>query len=779
VTEESRNHHGKYFLTLVFASIFLASLGMLTHNAFAMGPYPGTCNNEYYGKFTNATIIVGNHTYYPLKDGVYFQLNNSQSYYLTATIQVSNQSSQGNSLPGSLWMTSDAGGFPQNSCSGTVYPNQNLTIGGNIGFPSDYSPYVNNQITVHWSAYSSSGFSYTVYWIAHVKSTAPQNLQATPGNEQVTLSWTAPSSNGGSAITSYNIYRSTTSGGEGTTPITTVNGSTLTYADTGLTNGQTYFYKVTAVNSVGESPVSNEANATPPAFTVSGAPTGLTANVISSSQIDLSWAAPANTDGSAITGYVIERSTDGGTTWSTIQPNTGSTSTTYSDTSLQSSTTYTYRVSAINSVGTSSPSNTASAMTSCGTVPNPPTDLSAVAVSTSQINLSWTAPSNNGGCSAVTGYTVYRTLSSGTWSSTDIMATGNFTSYNDTGLKSGTMYSYQVTAENSAVNPGESEKSNTATATTLSDTTSTVPNSPTDLSAVAVSSSQINLSWTTPSNNGGSIITGYAVERSTNNGNTWSTIVSNTGSTSTTYDDTGLSPSTTYTYRVSAINSVGTSSPSNTASATTQSVTPPPTGIILNNIQSTSGTASSSNQITLANFNAGTGTNRLLVVGVSANNNDVASVIFGGVSLANKVKSFYNNDAEFWYLKNPTGNGDIIVTMNGPTSAVVGAFSFSGVNQTSPLPTSASKHNTNPNSPNITITTKFANDWVLDLPSIYGGSTLGSPTCTQQWDANVPDAITGASSSKIVPTPGAVTCKWAASSADYWDDAAIEIKASK
>ncbi len=95
---------------------------------------------------------------------------------------------------------------------------------------------------------------------------------------------------------------------------------------------------------------------------------------------------------------------------------------------------------------------------------------------------------------------------------------------------------------------------------------------PTELTTTAVSSSQINLSWTAPSNNGGSPITGYKIERSTKASSTWSTISANTDSTTTTYSDTGLAPSTTYTYRVSAINSVGTSLPSNSASATTSSV---------------------------------------------------------------------------------------------------------------------------------------------------------------------------------------------------------------
>ncbi|MGI0094609.1 MAG: fibronectin type III domain-containing protein, partial [Nitrosotalea sp.] len=315
---------------------------------------------------------------------------------------------------------------------------------------------------------------------------------------------------------------------------------------------------------------------------------------------------------------------------------------------------------------------------------------------------------------------------------------------------------------------------------TSSSGTPTVPQPPTGLTATSISTSQINLSWTAPSNNGGSAITGYKIERSTDSGTTWSTVQSNTGSTSTTYSDTGLSSSTTYTYRISAINSVGTSVPSNTASATTGSTTT--SSIVLNNVQTTSKTVSSSPyQITISNFNAATGTNRLLVVGISANNNNVASVTFGGVHLNKKISTFSNNDAEFWYLTNPSGTGNIVVTMAGATSAVVGAYSFSGVDQTTPIPTSTTNHNsaTVASSPTISITTKNPNSLVLDLPSIYGGVTLGSPTCTQQWDTNIPSAITGASSSAAQATAGSVSCSWTASgSGDSWDDAAIEIKSS-
>ncbi len=89
-------------------------------------------------------------------------------------------------------------------------------------------------------------------------------LSPTAGNTQISLNWTAPAANG-SAITSYKVYRGTTSGGEtllssgGCSGL----GSVLTCTDTGLTNGTTYYYKVSAVNAVGEGGQSSEVSQTP------------------------------------------------------------------------------------------------------------------------------------------------------------------------------------------------------------------------------------------------------------------------------------------------------------------------------------------------------------------------------------------------------------------------------------------------------------------------------------------------------------------------------------
>jgi fibronectin type 3 domain-containing protein len=86
----------------------------------------------------------------------------------------------------------------------------------------------------------------------------PTGLVATPGNGSVALTWTA-----GAGATSYSIYRGTTSGGEGTTPVGTATSNSFT--DTGLTNGTTYYYKVSATNSAGTSAQSSEVSATPAA----------------------------------------------------------------------------------------------------------------------------------------------------------------------------------------------------------------------------------------------------------------------------------------------------------------------------------------------------------------------------------------------------------------------------------------------------------------------------------------------------------------------------------
>ena len=188
---------------------------------------------------------------------------------------------------------------------------------------------------------------------------APQSLSATAGNAQVSLSWSAPSSNGGSALTTYTLYRSTTSGVLGSA-LSPSPGLSTNYTDTTAVNGTAYYYVVKASNAIGESPASNEAPATPSApATAPSAPQSLSATA-GNAQVSLSWSAPSSNGGSALTTYTLYRSTTSGVLGSALSPSPGL-STNYTDTTAVNGTAYYYVVKASNAIGESPASNEAPA----------------------------------------------------------------------------------------------------------------------------------------------------------------------------------------------------------------------------------------------------------------------------------------------------------------------------------------------------------------------------------------------------------------------------------
>jgi chitodextrinase len=369
----------------------------------------------------------------------------------------------------------------------------------------------------------------------------PTGLVASPvaGQNRVDLTWTASSDNVG--VTGYRIYRDGS-----TTPLDSVGGSTTTYSDTSVSPGTQYTYRVTAVDAAG-----NESAASDPATTSSAdtippqPPTSVTATAISETRIDLSWSGASDNVG--VTGYQIFRNGS-----STPIAAVGASPTTYSDTGLTAATTYSYTIKAVDASGnTSDPSSAASATTLDTTAPTPPTSVTATAISETRIDLSWSGANDNVG---VTGYRIFRN------GGTNPIATvgASPTTYSDTGLSAGTTYSYTIKAVDAAGNV--STASSAASATTL-DLTPPLP--PTTATATAVGDSQINLTWSGASDNAG--ITAYRIYR-----NGGSTPIATVGPTPTSYSDTGLTPVTTYTYTVRAVDAAGNvSDPSPVATATT------------------------------------------------------------------------------------------------------------------------------------------------------------------------------------------------------------------
>jgi chitodextrinase len=194
------------------------------------------------------------------------------------------------------------------------------------------------------------------------------------------------------------------------------------------------------------------------------------------------------------------------------------------------------------------------------TPPTTPSNLTATAASSALINLSWTASTDKAG---VTGYLVERCQGVGCSNFAQI-STPAVPSFADSGLTASTSYTYRVRATDAAGNL--SAYSNTATATTLAGRDTTPPTAPSNLTATAASSAQINLSWTASTDNVG--VAGYLVERC--EGAACNNFTQVAAPTTTTFNDTGLTASTSYSYRVRATDAAGNlSAYSNVASATT------------------------------------------------------------------------------------------------------------------------------------------------------------------------------------------------------------------
>ena len=175
----------------------------------------------------------------------------------------------------------------------------------------------------------------------------PTSVSAVGGNARIDLTWAAPTDNGGSAITGYKVYRDTTT--NPTTLLTTL-GNVLSYADTTTSNGTTYYYRVKAVNAVGDSSFSSNTSATPQAPpALPSVPLSLDA-VSGDSLIRLTWAAPASDGNSTITGYKIYRDT---TTNPTTLLTTVGNVLLYTDSTATNDVFYYYRVKATNAIGDS------------------------------------------------------------------------------------------------------------------------------------------------------------------------------------------------------------------------------------------------------------------------------------------------------------------------------------------------------------------------------------------------------------------------------------------
>jgi hypothetical protein len=396
-------------------------------------------------------------------------------------------------------------------------------------------------ILMYQGWYSNSGQVYTnsIYAADGLTSnpvdttppSVPAGITATPtSTTSVVLSWTASSDD--FSVDGYQVFRNGTQ-------ITTTTESN--YTDTGLSSGTTYHYTLTAFDAAGNTSAQSSDTPATTSGAVPTAPQSLSASS-GNTHVSLSWSAPSSDGGSSLTQYLVYDRFTGSSTF-VLYATTTFSQTTSTVFSLMNGQAYDFEILAQNSVGTSTPSNVATSTPI--TVPTAPLNATSTP-GNGFATVSVSTPASDGG-SAIFLYTASSTDSNNVL----VTSTNRFISVPN--LTNATPYTFVVFATNLA---GNSPNSSSTTVTPVN--TSTAPSAPQSLTAIP-GNQQIALSWSTPSSDGGSSLTGYQVyDRFT--GSSTFVLYATTTQSQTTSTVASLTNGQAYDVQVLAVNAIGTSS---------------------------------------------------------------------------------------------------------------------------------------------------------------------------------------------------------------------------
>ena len=401
---------------------------------------------------------------------------------------------------------------------------------------------------------------------------AAPTLMASGSGFTITLTWTAPD-DGGAAISAYEI-ESSPDGSTWTTLVPAAAADATSYEDSSLPGGTMKYYRIRAVNSVGDGAWSASMSAAvAPAAPTLEAEAGYR-------QVILTWTQGGD---APVTSYRIEK-LNAQSNWA-MEVSLPGTRDSYTDTGLADSTVHTYRIIAINAAGESGESNSADATTLAQPVqaPGPPASLSA-ASGPGMVTLIWTAPLFNGGASVTRYEYRYKEDTVAAWTGIGWMSAGEALTVDVESLKPAILYDFEVRAVNSAGagtavnsdNIADAERTPGPTGPTAVPVLRTTLGTHAGTTANVLphqSNATITLSWDAlggAAQNGGSPITGYELcyKKSTDSGWTlWDSTDADVAApelNGSVYsavhgaDAVGglLDPGTIYQYRARALNEV-------------------------------------------------------------------------------------------------------------------------------------------------------------------------------------------------------------------------------
>lgn len=697
-----------------------------TSGATNYNVYRGTSPGGPYGT-TVATAVTGTST----TDNT---VTNGTAYYYTVKANNGSESVASNEAAtkpiANFTITSTSGASPTtisvtfpNTAGGDTYDVRWGTGAGSYSNTATgvSSPYTitgltsgtNYYIVVRANNAIGSGTSVQTPEVTQVTPLAPPgSLSATPSPGQVALSW--PNVTG---ATSYKVFRSTTSG-SGYVQIGTP--GTNSYTDTGIVNGTQYYYVVRANNGA-DSANSVEATARPIgnfSITSTSSP--------SSSSITVNW---ANQTGA--TSYDIRYGT---ATGSYGAPVTGVTSP-YTITGLNPNQNYYIVIVAKNTVGSGASVQSSESVQK--TAPSAPTNLAATATP-GQIALTWDA------VSGVSGYKVYTSATSG--GPYSLLASPGTNNYTHTGLTNGTSYFYVVRADNGS----DSADSSEAAARPISSFTLS--------SAVVNSSSAITLTWTNATG-----ASSYDVVYGTSSGNLTSTIAS----VSSSYQVTGLSPSTTYYFAVKAKNSVGAGTvfTSNELNAKTATVAPTISSAVVTTgqIALTWGTVSGATSYNIYRSTTSGSYGAALVTGLTG-------TTYNDTTVANGTQYYYTlkavNGSESAASNEVTGLPIASFTVGSTTALSTTSIQITWANPTGTASADV-LYSTTPGGPYTTITGASSPRTITGLSSgttyylrVVAKNTVGSGTSSQTAEVSQVTPVSPPSGLVATVNTGSIKLDW-------------------